>query len=239
MGVAAPVATPIAPLTGVPPNLRAVRLSGCRRSVSVVAGGFSPTGFRRSWRVLLPGGYAGGCGCAGFSPTGFRRSSRGLLPVPGDGGGGWVQPHWVPAVIAGAPSWGVRGRERVGSAPLGASGHRGDSFLFLGMAVAGGFSPTGFRRSSRVLLPGGYAGGSGWVQPHWVPAVIASPSFLTPNTGMAAGGIENSNPMVTERYITRITVSRQALSGQVADGSAAAQNGSRLVTISHERPRSS
>jgi hypothetical protein len=32
---------------------------------------------------------------------------------------------------------------------------------------------------------------------------------------MATKGIENSNPMVTERYIARITVSRQEPLGQV------------------------
>ena len=137
--------------------------------------------------------------------------------------GGWVQPHWVPAVIgcsflgvgsgsggfsptgcrrsSGAPSWGWgRGRGRVGSAPLRAGGHR-------------------------VLLPGGGVGvGVGWVQPHWVPAVIADPPSgrLTHRHGYE--GIENSNPMVTERYITRITVSRQEPSGQVAAQAAAAWN---------------
>jgi hypothetical protein len=107
-----------------------------------------------------------------------------------------VQPHWVPAVMAGAPSGGC-GRVR-----------------------AGGFSPTGFRRSSRAVLPvpgggrpvpagggrgggsaplrasghggcsflGVYAGAGGWVQPHWVPAVVMGSSFLTRYAGMAARG---------------------------------------------------
>jgi hypothetical protein len=37
-------------------------------------------------------------------------------------------------------------------------------------------------------------------------------------------GIENSNSMVTERHITRITVSRQEPSGQAAGQTAATQN---------------
>ena len=111
----------------------------------------------------------------------------------------WVQPHWVPAVMAGSPS-------RVG-----------------GRVRAGGFSPTGFRRSSRVLLPGVHAGLGGGVQPHCVPAVIA---VLLPDALHTNGyrGIEIFNSMVTRRYITRITVSRQELRGQVAGEAAAAQN---------------
>jgi hypothetical protein len=88
--------------------------------------------------------------------------------------GRWVPPHWVPAVIAGVPLPDV-GSGRVGSAPLGASGHRGCS-------------------------------------------------FLTPYTGMATKGIENSNSMVTERYITRITVPRHEVPGQVTGQAAAVQN---------------
>jgi hypothetical protein len=67
----------------------------------------------------------------------------------------------------------------------------------------------------------------GWVgsavQPHWVPAVIA---ILLPDALHRYGykGIENSNPMVTERHITRITVSRQEPLGQVTGQAGDVQN---------------
>jgi hypothetical protein len=101
-----------------------------------------------------------------------------------------VQPHWVPAVIAGAP-------------------------FFPGWTCVwtGGFSPTGCLRSSRVLLPDALH-------------------------RYGCKGIANSNSMVTERHITRITVSRQDPSRQVAGQTAVPRTGSRPVTISHERPRS-
>src|SRR5580692_9872047 len=89
------------------PTSCAVRLSGCRR-------------------VSFFGGR--------FSPTGFRRSSRVLLPVPGVGGGGSAR------LRASAPRGcslprGCTGARVVGSAPLGSGGHRGCSFLSLGLVV--------------------------------------------------------------------------------------------------------
>jgi hypothetical protein len=127
-----------------------------------------------------------------------------------------VQPHWVPAVMAAAPSWGC-GRMLVirpsGLSPT-ACQRSSRSLLPGGTRVrGGGFSPTGFRRSSRVLLPDA-------LHTHGYEE------------------IENFNSMVTERYITRITVSRQGLPGQAANQAATIQNWSQLVTISHERPRS-
>jgi hypothetical protein len=95
-----------------------------------------------------------------------------------------VQPHCVPAVIGGPPS--------------GGTGVRG-----------GGFSPTGFRRSSRGLLPDA-------LHTHGYEE------------------IENFNSMVTERYITRITVSRQELPGQAANQAAAVQN---LESVGDDKSR--
>ena len=205
---------------GVPPNLLRGQIERMPSESVFFGGGSAPLG---------SGGHCG-------------RSFRGRGRVCGAGSGGWVQPHWVPAVIAGAPSWGLGG----------------------GCGSGGGFSPTGFRRSWRVLLPGGWAGrcgrvvgsaplGSGghggcsFLFPRRVVVVGSAPlgsgghrgsSFLTPYLGHGYKGIENSNSMVTERYITRITVSRQEL-GAGADRVAAAQNRESVGDDKSRKPRRS
>ena len=136
----------------------------------------------------------------------------------------WVQPHWVPAVMAGAPSWGG-GWWGGGFSPTGF--RRSWRVLLPGVGGwwGGGFSPTGFRRSWRVLLPGLLGGWwGGWFSPTGFrrSSRVLLPDALHIRHGCK--GIENSNSMVTERYITRITVSRQELPGQVADRVAAARN---------------
>jgi hypothetical protein len=88
-----------------------------------------------------------------------------------------------------------------------------------------------------VIAGAPFSGGSGGevagVQPQVVVAVIAgAPSVRLPRQD--GEGIANSNAMVTERYITCITVSCPELYGQVT-GQAAAQP--ECVTISHDNPR--
>jgi hypothetical protein len=111
--------------------------------------------------------------------------------------------------------------------------------------------PPNLLRGQVERMPSGQFPWRWWrrVQPHWVPAVIADAPFLPGWTCVRTGGfsptgclrssrvllpdalhrygckgIENSNSMVTERHITRITVSRQEPSGQVAGQTAATQN---------------
>jgi hypothetical protein len=116
----------------------------------------------------------------------------------------WVQPHWVPAVIADAPSLGwawARAGVRAGVQPHWVPAVIAGAPFLPGWTCVrtGGFSPTGCLRSSRVLLPDALQ-------------------------RYGCKGIENSNSMVTERHITRITVSRQEPSGQAAGQTAATQN---------------
>ena len=70
----------------------------------------------------------------------------------------WVQPHWVPAVIADAPSLGwawARAGVRAGVQPHWVPAVIAGAPFLPGWTCVrtGGFSPTGCLRSSRVLLP--------------------------------------------------------------------------------------
>jgi hypothetical protein len=86
-----------------------VRLSGCRRSVSVLVGS-APLGSCGHGGCSFPGLGAGGL-LAGSAPLGSGGHGGCSFPWWTRMRWWWVQPHWVPAVIANAPSWGAPGTD--------------------------------------------------------------------------------------------------------------------------------